>query len=175
MSLEREVIDAIRQTGQSRYEREAPSPESIHSLEGLRIRLKQHVNADNKNVAYLAMLADIEESLLNYESAIKCLQKIVELGGGKQKAIRKRLAILKGRRNTKPLFPIQESDYMPLQSFLLDNGVADLEHRITLEHTECWLLEHSVSPDCDSILQNLETAGLHSDFQLLAKLNDLIG
>lgn len=110
--------DLIRQSGQSRYERIAPSSDSIEGIANLRDDLLRWIESEGENAHACELLSCVDETLLKFESAKNWLSKKCELLGKTSKKDRKRMAILSQQiveRETLPLPPEVESD---LLSFL---------------------------------------------------------
>jgi len=93
-NIEARLKIAIKQSGQSRYQREEPDSESIRGLAEARDELRRIVESQAENHRAWDLLSLAEECLLAFRSAKRCLQTKCDLLDKVSKKDRKRLALL---------------------------------------------------------------------------------
>ncbi|HGA0700124.1 DUF2695 domain-containing protein [Bacillus cereus] len=92
--LKSELIKGQKLAMQGSYERKEPSKKAIPYLLKVKKGLYEYIKLDSDNALAWRLLSQCEECLLNYQSAITSLQKVMSLNGGNKKDLKK-LALLK--------------------------------------------------------------------------------
>ena len=92
-SIETRLKIAMKMSGQSRYQREQPDPDSIRELAEARAALRNFVESEADNDKAWDLLSLAEECLLAFRSAQQCLQTKCAILDQVSKKDRKRLSL----------------------------------------------------------------------------------
>ncbi|WP_019413165.1 DUF2695 domain-containing protein [Paenisporosarcina sp. TG20] len=171
--LQNELIQGQKLSMQGSDQRRAPEKIAIPYLLSARKGLKEFVKQNEDNSLAWRLLSQAEEYLLNYNEAINCLQKVIELGGKDRKDRKdlRRLVMLKenGRQ-------WQELNISPEQLELLGRY---LEQKVessgcnhTLTHTKEWLDENIPKNKKSKVIKSIQNQGGFCDCEVLMNVID---
>jgi hypothetical protein len=153
-----------RRSMQGSYERRSPAPASLPFLTQARTGLRELVKEDATKEAF-ELLSQAEEALLDYPSAVKALERAIEISGKRDGKTLKRLALLRGAVGEWAVLRLRPEQLRALGEFLaekLQGGEGDR----TLRWTRLWLREQALA-EADKIVQSLEARGAFDDWQVL--------
>ena len=93
--LKQVLLEGQRRTMQGSYQRRSPAKKAVPFLREARTGLREFVQQNGDNAEAWRLLSQAEECLLNYRSALTCLERAIALSGRKDKKDMKKLALLK--------------------------------------------------------------------------------
>lgn len=162
--LRARLIAAQRQTGQSSYERRAPSAKAVAPLLALRSELAEFLSHDPRSAEAHRLLSLVHECLLNYPAARTSLDAALSLSGRRDAKDLKRLALLREYEQEWKELPFTPDELATLGRFL-EQALAQTPCDHTHAHTRMWLSEHSPGK-IDSKLMALRHQGGHCDCEV---------
>ena len=168
--LQNELIQGQKLSMQGSGQRRAPEKIAIPYLLSTRKGLKEFVKQNEDNSLAWRLLSQAEEYLFNYNAAINCLQKGIELGGKERKDL-KRLVMLKeyGRQWQEiNIFPEQ----LELLGTYLEKKVDSSGCNHTLTHTKKWLDENIPKNKKSKFIKSMQNQGGFCDCEILMNVID---
>jgi len=163
--LRSQLISAQRLTGQSSYERRAPSPRSIPALLKAKTDIQEFLLLHEHEAQAHRLLSTVQECLLNYPGARASLELAMQLSSQREAKDLKRLALLREYEKKWTELPISPAELASLGSFL-EQALARQACDHTLAQTRCWLSEHSPTK-IDSKLKAMRHWGGYCDCEVL--------
>lgn len=169
-ALKETLIEGQKLSMQGSLDRRAPAKKAVPFLLKARKGLKEYVKGNGTNPLAWRLLSQAEECLLNYNNAISCLERAMELDKKNQKDF-KRLALLKeygGMWNELNLSPEQLES---LGLFLSEKLTADdCDHSI--KFTKRWLEENIPKSKISKIVKEFQNQGGFCDCEVLSNVVD---
>jgi hypothetical protein len=163
--LRAQLIAAQKLTGQSSYERRAPSPKSIPALLKVKADIHEFLLLHGHEAQAHRLLSTVQECLLNYPGARASLELAIQISPQRDAKDLKRLALLREYEKKWAELPISPVELASLGSFL-EHALSKQLCDHTLEQTRCWLSEHSPTK-IDSKLKAIRHWGGYCDCEVL--------
>jgi len=162
------LISAQRLTGQSSYERRAPSPKSVPALLAAKAEIAQFLSQNAESAEAHRLLSMAQECLLNYPAARRSFEAALSLLNQRNPKDLKHLALLKEYESKWLDFPLTPEELASLGSFLSASlSAAGCNH--SAEQTKQWLTKHS--PDkMEAKLKAIRHWGGYCDCEALANV-----
>lgn len=163
----REMFRAVvKKSMQTSYARRYPAKETVSTFETVRANLRTMVQHNPGNSEAWRLLSQVEECLLNYVEAIRCLEQAMSLGNARDRKDMKHLALLRSSQAEWASLRLSPAQLMSLGEFLVQAGVEKGAQHRSLELTRYWLETNGiVNPE--EVIAALETRGAFTDFQVL--------
>lgn len=163
--LRSQLIAAQKLTGQSSYERRAPSPKAIPALLKAKTDIQAFLLLHENEAQAHRLLSTVQECLLNYPGARASLELAIQLSSQRDAKDLKRLALLKEYEKKWAELPISPAELASLGSFL-EHALSKQRCDHSLEQTRGWLSEHSPTK-MDSKLKAIRHWGGYCDCEVL--------
>ncbi|WP_277585232.1 DUF2695 domain-containing protein [Psychrobacillus antarcticus] len=169
-ALKETLIEGQKLSMQGSWDRRAPAKKAVPFLLEARRGLKDYVVENETIPLAWRLLSQAEECLLNYNNAIYCLERAMELDKKNQKDL-KRLFLLKdygGMWNELNLSPEQLES---LGIFLDEKlNADDCDHSLKL--TKSWLEDNIPKSKLSKIVKALKNQGGFCDCEVLSNVVD---
>lgn len=160
------LISAQRLTGQSSYERRAPSPKSVPALIAAKSEISRFISEDTENAEAHRLLSQAQECLLNYPGARSSFEKALSLSNQRNPKDLKHLALLREYESKWSEFPLTPDELAGLGSYLTKQLATDgCDH--TPKHTKEWLTKFSPGKQ-ETKLKALRHWGGYCDCEVLS-------
>jgi len=163
--LRSQLISAQKLTGQSSYERRAPSPRAIPALLKAKSDIQEFLLLHGGEAEAHRLLSTAQECLLNYPGARASLELAIQLSPQREAKALKRLALLRECEKKWSELPISPVELASLGSFL-EHALSQKSCDHTLDKTRHWLSEHSPTK-IDSKLKTIRHWGGYCDCEVL--------
>lgn len=168
--LKETLIEGQKLSMQGSLDRRTPAKKAVTFLLEAKQGLKNYVLENETDPLAWRLLSQAEECLLNYNNAIHCLERAMELDKKKQKDF-KRLALLKdygGKWNELNLSPEQ----LESLGLFLDEKlkIDDCDH--SLKFTKRWLEENIPKSKITKSVKALKNQGGFCDCEVLSNVVD---
>ncbi len=163
--LRSQLIAAQKLTGQSSYERRAPSPKAIPALLKAKTDIQAFILLHESEAQAHRLLSTVQECLLNYPGARASLELAIRLSSQREAKDLKRLALLREYEKKWTELLISPVELAGLGSFL-EHALSKQLCNHSLEQTRCWLATHSPTK-IDSKLKALRHWGGYCDCEVL--------
>ena len=162
------LISAQRLTGQSSYERRAPSPKSVPALLAVKSEIKAFLAANPGNAEAYRLLSMAQECLLNYPAARSSLETALSLAEQRNPKDLKHLALLREYEAKWNKFPFTPDELASLgRSLSSCLATTDCDH--SAGHTRQWLTRNSPG-NLEAKLKALRHWGGYCDCEVLANV-----
>jgi hypothetical protein len=163
--LKQTLVEGQKLSLQSSMDRRAPAKKAVPFFLKARQGLKEYLKENGTNHLAWRLLSQTEECLLNYNHAIYCLQRAMELDKKNQKDL-KRLALLTEYSGLWDELKLTPEQLESLGSFLNEKlTAADCDH--TLKFTKIWLEESLPNSKISKIIRELQNQGGFCDCEVL--------
>lgn len=162
------LISAQRLTGQSSYERRAPSPKSIPALLAVKSEISQFLSENTENAEAHRLLSMAQECLLNYPAARSSFETSLTLSNQRNPKDLKHLALLREYESKWKDFPLTPEELENLGAYLSSSLLATgCNH--SAEHTKQWLTKSSPGK-LEAKLKAIRHWGGYCDCEVLANV-----
>ena len=162
------LISAQRLTGQSSYERRAPSPKSVPALLAVKAEITQFLKKNAECAEAHRLLSMVQECLLNYPAARRSFEESLSRSSQRNPKELKHLALLKEYESKWQEFPLTPEELADMGSFLSASlSAAGCNH--SAEYTKQWLTENSPSK-IEAKLKAIRHWGGYCDCEVLANV-----
>jgi hypothetical protein len=158
------VIQAVRRSSTGSYRRRAPSPESVPLFEDAKRRLDAVLAADSGSLRAWRLLAQVEECLLRYDEARRCVERAMDLAGRRDRKDLQKLAEFREAEKFWADVVLNPYQCRALEAFLRSKLDEEPGGR-SLRWTEEWLRTRTDDPE--RVLDGLRRHGGYSDVQVL--------
>ncbi|WP_440604620.1 DUF2695 domain-containing protein [Bacillus sp. GB_SG_008] len=168
--LKATLIQGQRLSMQGSLQRRAPSKKAVPFLLSARQGLKEFVIENSNNALAWRLLSQAEECLLNYNEAVICQEKTLELGGRDRKDL-KRLALLKeysGKWEEINLSPVQLETLGTFLDEMINSKGCDHSHK----YTKSWLENNVPKSKISKIIKAMRNQGGFCDCEVLLNVVD---
>ncbi|WP_336769779.1 DUF2695 domain-containing protein [Bacillus bombysepticus] len=168
--LKATLIQGQQLSMQGSLQRRAPSKKAVPFLLSARQGLKEFVIENSNNVLAWRLLSQAEECLLNYNEAVICQEKTLELGGRDRKDL-KRLALLKeygGKWEEISLSPVQLETLGAFLDEMINSKGCDHSHK----YTKSWLENNVPKSKISKIIKAMRNQGGFCDCEVLLNVVD---
>lgn len=136
------LISAQKLTGQSSYERRAPSPKAVPALLTAKSEITQFLSQNTESAEAYRLLSLAQECLLNYPSARNNFEKALSLSNQRNPKDLKHLALLREYEKKWQELPLTPEELENLGSYLTGLlATHGCDH--TSKHTKEWLTRFS--------------------------------
>jgi tetratricopeptide (TPR) repeat protein len=156
---------AMMLSKQSRYERRAPSKESVPLLQNALGHLMELTKEQPRNPKAWELTSLAYECLLQYDASLVCLRKAIAIDGKPSKLQKKRLAMIQACSTKWAELLLSVDQLRSLEEFLKTNRADERSDVRTLELTKKWL-EDEGTVDAAAVISQLGERGAFSDFQI---------
>jgi tetratricopeptide (TPR) repeat protein len=153
---------------QGSYQRRAPSQSAVPFLRQARCELEAWIEQNGEFVEALRLLALADEALLDYRSAVRCLEKVIALSGRNDRKDLKRLAACREASRMWRMLALNPDELRALGRYLRDKLLDSAPER-SLRWTETWVSENRPI-DKNEVLAGIQELGHFSDYQVLHNL-----
>ena|SRR5688572_24119461 len=136
------LISAQRLTGQSSYERRAPSPKSIPALLAVKSEITRFLSENPENAEAYRLLSKAQECLLDYPAALSNFETSLKLSNQRNKKDLKCLALLREYESKWKEFPLTPEELASLGRFLSDS-LPPTGCDQSVKYTKQWLATNS--------------------------------
>ncbi len=169
-ALKETLIEGQKLSMQGSWDRRAPAKKAVPFLLEARQGLKDYV-AENETIPLAwRLLSQAEECLLNYNNAIYCLERAMELDKNNQKDL-KRLFLLKDYGGMWNELDLSSEQLESLGIFLDEKlNADDCDH--SLKFTKRWLEENIPKSKISKIVKALKNQGGFCDCEVLSNVVD---
>jgi hypothetical protein len=158
------LLEGIKLSGQSSYQRRAPNAAALPLLTRVRDSVQQILLSDRENAEAWEILSRAQECLLNYAGAWNALEHSIRARGGNPGAkTLKRKALLEENRREWAELPIGPQELEELGNYLDKKTQAG--HGGTLRCTREWLELRRL--DVDRALSAFAERGGYTDLEIL--------
>ncbi|WP_240949840.1 DUF2695 domain-containing protein [Psychrobacillus sp. BL-248-WT-3] len=169
-ALKETLIEGQKLSMQGSLERRAPAKKAVPFLLEARQGLKDYVIENGTNPLAWRLLSQAEECLLNYNNAIYCLERAMELVKKNQKDL-KRLALLKDYGGMWNELNLSAEQLESLGIFLNEKlNADDCDH--SLKFTKRWLEDNIPKSKLSKIVKALKNQGGFCDCEVLSNVVD---
>ena len=161
-------ISALKLTGQSSYQRRAPSPKSVPALLAVKSEIKQFLAENTENAEAHRMLSMVQECLLNYPAARSSFETSLSLSNQRNPKDLKHLALLRENESKWNDFPLAPEELANLGDFLsVSLSLSGCNHSV--EQTKLWLTKNSPSK-LETKLKAIRHWGGYCDCEVLVNV-----
>ena len=166
--IKEQVFCGIRAAGQGSYKRRLPPENAIRLLEAARLGLVRYMEENEPSEDIWRMLSQMEECLLHYHAARRCLERALEVSGRRAKKDLKKIALLKEYEGKWKSLILNPTQLKALGDFLEERlNVAPFDR--SLKWTRLWLEENKIEHP-EEVIEGIRANGAYNDFQVLANL-----
>lgn len=162
--LRKLLISAQQLTGQTSYERRAPSPKAIPALLKAKLEISRFISENTDSAEAYRLLSLTHECLLHYSDARSSFEKALSLCAQRHPKDLKHLALLREYENKWEEFALTPEELHSLGKHLNDSLT---EHGCdhTPKHTKHWLAQFSPDKQ-EQKLKALRNWGGHCDCEV---------
>jgi hypothetical protein len=162
------LISAQRLTGQSSYERRAPSAKSVPALLAVKSEIMQFLSENTENAEAYRLLSMAQECLLNYPAARRNFEAWLALTNQRNPKDLKHLVLLREYESKWTEFPLTPEELASLGRFLSASlSPAGCNH--SPRHTKQWLTMSSPGK-LEAKLKAIRHWGGNCDCEVLANV-----
>lgn len=168
--LRKDLISAIRASGESSYARRAPSRKSIPMLERIVNEAALHERHSGGSIELYELMSLAQECLLRYPDALRSQELANGLRGAVSQKVRKRMVRLKEDAIFWRELPLSKEQLSGLGKYLSSRVEFTSEFDIDdpFRHTRKWLSANKLEEE--KILRGLRRKGYFSDFSVYFNL-----
>lgn len=169
--LRQTLVEAMKRSRQTSYERGSPSPQSVPELSAARAEIATYL-ADNPHDSdgwRLLSLAD--ESLLRYKAAIASLERAMRQRRNRSDVKRHAQLLLRLKEQQTP--PLADSEIKELVNYLIAMGIDNQQRALGLTRTREWLRLHGLDRT-EEVISWFEFNGLFADHEIIDRYRGLL-
>jgi tetratricopeptide (TPR) repeat protein len=159
------LVKAQRMSGQSSYERRAPSAQSVPAFLAVEADLHGFLQQHPDNAEAWRLLSLAQECLLNYQGAVASLERATRLSAKRDPRDLKRLALLREQQAKWSALSLTADDLANLGQYL-ETALSQSPCDHSLAQTREWLASRP-GAETDRILQALRHHGGYCDCEVL--------
>lgn len=161
------LLHGIKSSGQSRYGRRLPDPQSLPHYETAKRLLSEILEATPGNFTALTLMSELYENFLEYDLAIEYFKKAIQAGEPQTHKTLKRFAALQENANDWRELLLTPAELQSLGEYLEEHNIGPEHHNLNL--TREWLRTRKFT-NIDAVVAALYSRGGYTDLEVLANV-----